>query len=155
MAYCNSDNNSSLSTKQGIGSVALAAIETDSEQMPGPEMNVSDLVRNVAYRDPHFDVTDGLTYIADKAAKTEAQGWPVCMRLGSLAVRVLKETAELWSYDCGGRRQLIPGRGEVRNRRQSNPGQWERDGIGPASMAKHRRSCKEVRASTVSSRGFG
>jgi hypothetical protein len=57
--------------KQGTASVALAAIETDSEQMPGPEMNVSDFVQDVAYHDPHFDVTDGLTYIADKEAETE------------------------------------------------------------------------------------
>jgi hypothetical protein len=41
--------------------------ETDSEQMPGPEMNVSDLVRDVAYHDPHFDVTDGLTYIRQRS----------------------------------------------------------------------------------------
>jgi hypothetical protein len=59
--------------------------------MPGPEMNVSDLVRDVAYHDPHFDVTDGVTYIADKGAETETRGWPICMRLGSLAVRMVRE----------------------------------------------------------------
>ena len=36
-------------------------------------MTVSALVQNVAYRDPHFDVTDVLTYIADKGAETETE----------------------------------------------------------------------------------
>ena len=34
------------------------------------EMTVSDLVQNVACRDPHIDVTDVLTYLADKGAET-------------------------------------------------------------------------------------
>jgi hypothetical protein len=71
--------------------VALAAIRTDSEQLPGPEMTVSDLVQNVAYRNPHIDVTDVLTYIADKGAETWTQGWPISRALGSLAVREEKE----------------------------------------------------------------
>lgn len=34
------------------------------------EMTVSTLMHNFAYRDPHFDVIDVLTYIADKGAET-------------------------------------------------------------------------------------
>ena len=41
----------------------LSQIVTDSEQRPGTEMIVSDLVRDVALIDPHVDVTDSLTYI--------------------------------------------------------------------------------------------
>jgi len=115
-------------------------------QMPGAEMNVSDLVRDVSCCGPHFDVTDGMTYIADKGTETWDQGWPICMRLGSLAVQKAKEAAGLRSYCRGSRRQLTV---TVWNRRWSNPGQWGRGGIGPVSMAEHGRSCKEVRTSTV------
>ena len=54
-------------------------------------MTVSDFVQNVAYRDPHSDVTDVLTYMADKGAETRTQGWPISWALGSLAVREEKE----------------------------------------------------------------
>jgi len=79
---------------------------TDSVQMPGAEMNVSDLVRDVSCCGPHFDVTDGMTYIADKGTETWDQGWPICMRLGSLAVQKAEEAAGLQSYCRGSMRQL-------------------------------------------------
>ena len=37
-------------------------------------MIVSDLVRDVAHCDPHFNVTDGSTYIEDKGAETWTKG---------------------------------------------------------------------------------
>jgi hypothetical protein len=63
----------------------LATGKTDSEQMPEPGNERELAGQNVAYRDPHFEATDGMTYIADKGAETRASDWPIWNRLGSLA----------------------------------------------------------------------